>query len=855
MADRKGTQETPESAGDQILVGNIQGSYNAIGPSASVSVVYQGLTVTQVADLLAQLKQKDQPKVWNGHNPYLGLRAFRQEDAQYFFGRETLVEELIERVQQAQFVAVAGPSGSGKSSVARAGLLHALKQNRIDGSSRWLLATMSPQGDPIGNLALAMQRATGQEAIGPKIIAEHPENPQLLAEAIEMYLTDDKRQRCLLLVDQFEEIFTQTKDSAIQAAFIRLLTGAVQSKTSRMIVLLSMRSDFVSHCVRFPALRQLMSQQMQLVGAMAPDELVKAISLPAMTVGAEIDPALVSQIAADMEGEPGALPLMSFALRDLFDAEKTKPGATMDMTLPEYLDRGGIKSALERHANQVFATFTEEEKGLAKNIFSRLIEVGQGRVDTRRTASFTELVPDGQESENVSVVIRAFAHEDVRLLTTNSQDVAGTDDTLATVTVAHEKLIDAWPWLRSLVDENREMIALQNEINRDALAWEQGNEDVGFLYRGGRLLQAEEKLAQHQPNLDVVSHKFIQASIEQRQQEIVEEEAQREREIAQAQALAEAQTREAEEQKRRAQLTRWGLAIVGVLLIIAIGAALFGFGQANEASNAQVAAVNAQETAVIDREDAVENAILADTRAQEAQNAQSTAESAEATAVVDRNSAIANENIASTRVVEAQNAEATAEAERLEAERQGRVALAQSLAALSATVNDPDQTDTDVNLLLALEALHLHHENGGNVAWLAEQSMRQIFSRPDLRDVLVRGHTNFVSSVAFSPDGQQIVSGSWDQTIRVWDVDQPEAEPVILAGHTNFVLSVAFSPDGQQIVSGSRDGTIRVWDVSQPEAEPLILAGHTGGVESVAYSPDGERIVSGGADNTIRVWD
>ncbi len=211
-----------------------------------------------------------------------------------------------------------------------------------------------------------------------------------------------------------------------------------------------------------------MSQQFQLVGAMAPPDLAKAITLPALEVGAEIDPALVSRIMADMKGEPGALPLMSFALRDLFEAEKSAKGQPMDLTLPEYLERGGIESALERHANKVFDEFSDEQKALARGVFSKLIEVGQGRADTRRTAVFTELVPAGTEQEAVEAVVIALAQEDVRLITTDvatsGEEITHEAITHATVTIAHEKLIDAWPWLRQLVDENREMIALQNQI-------------------------------------------------------------------------------------------------------------------------------------------------------------------------------------------------------------------------------------------------------------------------------------------------------------------------------------------------------------------------------------------------------
>ena len=360
--------EQQPTSNDHIQTGNIQNA-QAVAIGRGATAVYQGLTVDQVADLVVELKHKDQPKVWNGRYPYIGLTAFQESDAQYFFGRESLVDDLLLRVQESNFIVIAGPSGSGKSSVARAGLFHALREGRLEKSDRWLLATMQPKGDPITQLAQALERATKSTQIGDAIRSDGASTPTLLQRKIEMHLTDDPSQRCVLLVDQFEETFTQTKDKAARAAFINLLTTAATADEGRTIILLSLRSDFISHCARYPELRALMSQQFQLVGAMDPPDLAKAITLPSLEVGAEIDPALVSRIMADMKGEPGALPLMSFALRDLFEAEKSEKGKPMDLTLPEYLDRGGIESALERHANKVFDDFSDEQKTLATGCF------------------------------------------------------------------------------------------------------------------------------------------------------------------------------------------------------------------------------------------------------------------------------------------------------------------------------------------------------------------------------------------------------------------------------------------------------------------------------------------------------
>jgi hypothetical protein len=540
------TDSQPDESGaadgpDQFQVGNIEGSQAvAIGRYAMAVSHQQGLTVAEVATLMVELKRRDQPKVWDGRIPYPGLQAFQESDARFFFGRESLVVDLLARMQQASFITIAGPSGSGKSSVARAGLFHALRGGCLPKSDDWSLAAMHPGANPIEQLATAVERVTKQPGTGNYIRQHALEKPFALHEQIQTLLADDPQQRFVLLVDQFEETFTQVKEEAARSAFISLLTAATQAPESRAIILLALRSDFVSHCARYPDLRDLMSRQFQLVGAMEAHDLAKAITMPALQVGAEIDPALVSRILADMKGEPGALPLMSFALRDLFEAEKGQKGQPIHLTLKKYLDRGGVESALERHADQVLARFSEEQQELAKGVFSRLVEIGQGRLDTRRTAVLDELTPVGKDAAEVAAIVDSLARESARLLTVSAgHDKESSEPAQITVTMAHEKLIDAWPWLRRLVDENRELIALQNQITADAQAWE-GKQDAGYLYRGGRLAQVEEKLAEIQPGLTELSHQFIQASIaaKETEQQAETERIQKEEALRQARVNA-----------------------------------------------------------------------------------------------------------------------------------------------------------------------------------------------------------------------------------------------------------------------------------------------------------------------------
>ncbi len=399
----------------------------------------------------SRLAVQDKRLQWDGRNPYRGLETFQEADAEFFFGRERLVDELVDRLAEARFVCVAGPSGSGKSSLVQAGLLYALKQGRIAKSEHWLYATTSPSTEPLEELARAVARAGKTPAAAEYIRKHAAQDATALCAQIETLLSHDRQQRFVLYVDQFEELFTQTSAESERIAFLAQLTTAAEKIDCRTIVIVSIRSDFLSQCSAYPALRELINRQFLLVGEMQPEELEQAIVQPALAVGAGVEPELIDKIAAEMEGEPGALPLMEFALRDLFEAEtaKKQTGDAVRLTLDSYTRRGGIRKALRRHADRVFKTLTPEQQALARSLFTFLVEVGVGAQPTRRTATVEALQHLGQPHA-VDAVLQALA--DARLLTTSSP---GNGDA-GTVTVAHERLLSSWPWLEKLIDENRE---------------------------------------------------------------------------------------------------------------------------------------------------------------------------------------------------------------------------------------------------------------------------------------------------------------------------------------------------------------------------------------------------------------
>lgn len=814
-------------------------------------VSYQGYTADEVRALLDHIATTFQPRPFDGRCPYLGLAAYDENSADLFFGREGIVRELISRVKDSRWLFITGPSGSGKSSLARAGLIYSLKRGALPGSDRWLYEALKPGRNPIDELARVASSLAESLNAGEDLRAKGPHDSTILHQWAEIALKDDGARRAVILIDQFEETFTQVAREAERAAFLALLTHAATIEGGRVTIVLAMRSDFISNCAAYPQLNDLLNEQFLQVGAMTPAELVSAIAQPALRVGLKVEPELVSQIIADMQGEPGALPLVQFALRDLFDAQQAK-GGVIALTLKDYLARGGIHQALERHADESFARLSAGEQQIARDVFGGLIQVGRGAEDTRRTARLDELAPAGSELQTVEAVVRKLA--DARLIITDERD--GRD----IVTIAHEKLIDAWPWLRRLVDENREAIALQNQIAEDAAEWERHGRDASYLYAGARLANAREQLAAKKIVLGGLAQAFVKAAVEAEEANRAREAARVQKELDDARKLAESEKQRAEEQTRSAaQLRQRALYLIGALgiaVLLGVVAGVFGV-QSNQAANT--------------------NATLA------AQNA-AIANTAQAAST----QAVAQAQIRAT-------AEISANLQRDEAQRQSRISLARALAANSTGLV---ARDGDQGLLLAMEAVKVADAIGPDVVPEASTALYEALSTANFERVL-RGYNDRLTVAKFSPDGSLILTADADGQLNLWSTTGSEPEISIslsggvsaaslspdgqllatnsgdqvqlyrhdgqlittLGQFDNSVTEVGFSPDGQLVVAGSSDGYARVWQTdgtliatlagSTPTDPSAIF---TFPINSVRYSPDGSLIVTASSDQTARIW-
>ncbi|HET8569642.1 MAG TPA: BTAD domain-containing putative transcriptional regulator [Candidatus Limnocylindria bacterium] len=489
--------------------------------------------------------------------PFVGLRHFAEADAALFFGREAVVARIGERMREEPFLAVLGGSGSGKSSILRAGVLPSLRR----GPPTRRVFVLTPTARPLEALAAALVA----DADGPTaaLAAELASDARNLRLRLRRSAGD-----AVFAVDQFEEIFTLCRDAFEREAFVDLLlAAAVADGATRISVVIALRADFYGHCADLPALRGAIAAHQEYIGPMGAEDLRRAIEGPAAKLGWALEPGLADLVLHDAGDEPGALPLVSHALRETWEARR---GNTL--TIDAYERSGGVRGAVARTAEATFAGLGPEEQQLARGIFLRLTEFGDGTQDTRRRASIDELRSGRTGETSVGHVVQILAN--ARLLTVSE----------GTVDVAHEALIREWPRLRRWLEDDREALRSRRELTRAALDWNRLGRDAGALYRGARLAQAVELAAQRADDLNDLERAYVDASIAQAEAETREREQVRERELEAARRLAASERRAARALRRRAVY----LTLTLFFLAGMAGAALWSAEQARASAAAAV---------------------------------------------------------------------------------------------------------------------------------------------------------------------------------------------------------------------------------------------------------------------------
>jgi DNA-binding SARP family transcriptional activator/WD40 repeat protein/class 3 adenylate cyclase len=404
--------------------------------------------------------------------PYKGLARFEAADAANFFGRERLVAELVARLAESPLLAVVGPSGSGKSSLVRAGLLPALAAGVLPAGSPWHSTILCPGPSPVRELADRLREAASP-AGGQRV----------------------------LFVDQFEEAFTAGADRPVQEEFVGRLLDLVDQQD--IAVVLAIRADHLGRCATFPDLADRLAGNDVLVGPMRDSELRRSVELPAQRAGLKTEPGLVEVIVADVAGRAGALPLLSTALAETWERREGRA-----LTLAGYRAAGGVNGALARMAENAYTALPSGPRAAARRLLLRLCDAGEeSELSLRRRLP----VADAAEDHDVDAHVALESLADRRLLTIDSDAVE----------VAHEALLREWPRLRAWLDEDRDGLRIMRHLSHAARAWSEADRDPDELYRGARLAAATEWAESHEPDLNPAEQAFLGASTQRHQSELM----------------------------------------------------------------------------------------------------------------------------------------------------------------------------------------------------------------------------------------------------------------------------------------------------------------------------------------------
>ena len=798
----------------------------------------------------------------SGEPPFKGLSFFEEADADLFFGRAALTARLVALVQEClapnylgcRVQTVIGASGSGKSSIVRAGLVPALRRPETDADGAQppfgdAIHVITPTARPLEALALSLTRASPTVTAATALLDDLARDPRSLHLAATRLAEQRCAARLLLVVDQFEELFSLCRADAERRAFVDNLLYAAQAPGPTVVVI-ALRADFYAQCAPFDNLRQALCQRQLYIGAMSALELRQAIEEPAQRGGWAFEPGLVDLLLHEVSDAPGALPLLSHALLETW---RRRRGRTLVLT--GYQASGGVRGAIAKTAETTFDQFSLEQQAVARNIFLRLTEVSESAGDetpapfyTRRRAALAELTPRQADAPLARIVLNSLAG--ARLVTVSHD----------TVEVAHEALIQEWSRLRRWLEENQAGLRVQRHITEASQEWERMGRDVGGLYRGARLAQALEWAAGHAGDLNLQERSFLEASQTEAQTQRKTEVQRQQRELFSAQALAAEQGRRAEAERQRAETQAQAadkLRRRAVLLALAVGSlmmlllAALWLGQMAR-RNAQATQVQAQLATSRELAAAGVSALQVDPERSVLLGLQAvvTADTLEA-----RNTL--HQALPELHIVRSITAHETGGAPGVafspDGARLASIGVDGAAKVWNTGSGELVQTFTDEPDTIGYDIAFSPDGELLAASWASQVLVWDAVSgeqRWRLPGKVLGAAA--IDRIDFSSDGTRLAVANMDGQPKIWDLVNGR-EIFTLVGHTDICDGIAFSPDGRRLATGDIAGIVKVWDAAT--GQELFTLDHGGVVHGVAFSPDGRHLAAAGEDGRLLVWD